>query len=214
MKSVVIGAHLQRQDVEPIAGAIPVSELFLSALPIADDRPLSDRDLLLQVAEIRARLLDRATFIAVRYGFAVRDEQEAQTRCGSMVAHWRELLEVHRHEVEMTLKAAVAARQGRTDRRDFASGADYLRALHRRAHAADVDPKFRAGIEGILVPLTTTHRWIHRDSSSVELAMLVRRRDLDSVRAAGEQLRREFSAVPFLLSGPWPLEVFGDDHQQ
>ena len=40
MKWVVIGAHLQRDDVEPIAEALPVSGLFLSTLPIADERPL------------------------------------------------------------------------------------------------------------------------------------------------------------------------------
>jgi hypothetical protein len=68
--------------------------------------------------------------------------------------------------------------------------------------------------ERTLLPLATEHRWIHRDQSSVELAMLVRRSDLDKVREAGERLRADFSAVPFLLSGPWPLEVFADDHQQ
>ncbi|HEX9493201.1 MAG TPA: hypothetical protein VGA33_08050, partial [Thermoanaerobaculia bacterium] len=62
MKSVVIGAHLRREDVEPIAEALPVGELFLSAVSIADDRPLGDRDLLIEVAGIRGRLLDRATF--------------------------------------------------------------------------------------------------------------------------------------------------------
>jgi hypothetical protein len=44
--------------------------------------------------------------------------------------------------------------------------------------------------------------------------MLVRRPDLENMRIAGETLRKEFAAVPFLLSGPWPLEVFADDHQQ
>ena len=71
----------------------------------------------------------------------------------------------------------------------------------------------RAGVERTLIPLATHHRWL-RDSASVELAMLVRRSDLDAVRAAGEALRRDFAKVPFLLSGPWPLEVFTDDHQQ
>ncbi|HEX9501045.1 MAG TPA: GvpL/GvpF family gas vesicle protein, partial [Thermoanaerobaculia bacterium] len=102
----------------------------------------------------------------------------------------------------------------RPDRHDFSSGAGYIRALQASAHTANVDPNFRDGVERALLPLTTQHRWLHRDRSSMELAMLVRRRDLEKIGAAGESLRKEFAAVPFLLSGPWPLEVFADDHQQ
>ncbi len=213
-KSVIIGVHLYRDDIDPIAEAIPIANLFLSAVSVADDRPLGDRDLLLQVADRRARLLERATFIAIRYGFAVRDEREAALKCGPRVERWRELLIAHRDEFEMTLKAAAASPSGRPDRREFATGADYLRALHETLHAVDIDPRFRAGVEHALIPLAKSHRWIHRDRSSVELAMLVRRRDLDVLREAGEQLRREFKDVPFLLSGPWPLEVFADDDHQ
>lgn len=214
MKSVVIGAHLYREDVEPIATAIAVGDLFISALDVADDRPLGDRDLLLQVADLRGKLLDRATFVAIRYGFAVRNAQEVAAKVAAFAPRWRGLLIAHREEVEMTLKAAAAVARTRPDRRDFASGAAYMRALHETAQAVDVDPQFRDGVERTLVPLATQHRWIHRDNSSVELAMLVHRRDLDAVRAAGEQLRSDFATVPFLVSGPWPLEVFADDHQQ
>ena len=214
MKWVVIGAHLQREDVEPIANVMPVADMFLSALPIDDDRPLGDRDLLMQVADVRAKLLERATFVAIRYGFAVRDAAEATSKCGGLTTRWRALLSAHRDEVEMTLKIAAEAPAARPDRHDFSSGADYLRALHESAKTVDVDPNFRDGVERALLPLTTQHRWIHRDRSSMELAMLVRRRDLENIRAAGEKLRQQFAAVPFLLSGPWPLEVFSDDHQQ
>ena len=214
MKWVVIGAHLQREDVEPVANVIPIGDLFLSALPIEDDRPLGDRDLLMQVADVRAKLLDRATFVAIRYGFAVRDAAEATSKCGGLTTRWRALLDAHRDEVEMTLKIATAAPATRPDRHDFGSGAEYLRALHASAHTADVDPNFRDGVERALVPLTTQHRWMHRDRSSMELAMLVPRRDLEKISDAGEKLRKEFAAIPFLLSGPWPLEVFADDHQQ
>ncbi len=214
MKSIVIGAHLQRDDVEPIAEALKISDLFVSAVGVDDDRPLGDRDLLLEVAAIRARLLDRATFIAIRYGFTVRNEPELAAKCAGLTAGWREVLVAHRDEVEMTLKAAAAAPAARPDRRDFASGATYLHALHESARAAYLDPQFRGGVERSLIPIATQHRWIHRDTSSVELAMLVRRRDLDAVLSAGENLRRDFPNVPFLLSGPWPLEVFANDHQQ
>jgi gas vesicle protein GvpL/GvpF len=66
----------------------------------------------------------------------------------------------------------------------------------------------------MLLPLSTQHRWLHRDNSSVELAMLIRRSDAERFRDAGEKLRSGFSGVPFLLSGPWPLEVFADDDHQ
>ena len=213
MKSIVIGIHLQRDDVQPIAEAMPVDDLFASVFPVDDDRPLGDRDLLVEVAGIRSRLLDAATFIAVRYGFAVHDAKELAAKCGGMTRRWREQLVAHRDEVEMTLKAAAAAPPPRPNRHDFESGAAYLRALHEATNAVTIDGAFRQGLERTLIPLATQHRWL-RDSSSVELAMLVRRRDLESVRKAGESLRYAHPAMPFLLSGPWPLEVFADDHQQ
>ena len=215
MKSVVIGIHLNQQDVEPVAVSMKVSDVFASVVGVADDRPLGDRDLLLEIAAIRGRLLDKATFVAVRYGFTVRDENELAIKCSGLTARWRELLVAHRDEVEMTLKAAAAAAPpARPDRHDFPSGAAYLRALHDATQTIQVDPEFRVGIERTLVPIATQHRWIHRDTHSVELAMLVGRRNLDAIRDAGEKLRRDFANAPFLLSGPWPLEVFANDHHE
>jgi len=213
MKSIVIGIHLKQTDVEPVADSMKVDDLFASVFSVDDDRPLGDRELLLEIAAIRARLLDTATFIAIRYGLAVRDENELAMKCAGQTKRWREILGAHRDEVEMTLKAAATAATPRPDRRDFKSGAAYLRALHEAANAVDIDSDFRRGVERTLLPITTRHRWL-RDSASVELAMLVRRGDLESVRAAGESLRRDHATMPFLLSGPWPLEVFADDHQQ
>jgi hypothetical protein len=76
--------------------------------------------------------------------------------------------------------------------------------------AANVDPRFRAAADALLVPLAE-HRWMHRDEKSVELALLVPRANVDAICARGEELRE--TSVPFLLSGPWPLEVFADDHE-
>jgi len=213
MKSIVIGIHLYEEDVRPVADAIRAGDLWASVFPVDDDRPLGDRNLLLEVAAIRGRLLDRATFVAIRYGFAVRDASELASKTTAMSAHWRELLIAHRDEVEMTLKVPAVAPPPRPNRRDFASGAAYLRALHESSNAVDIDAAFRADVERTLVPLAARHRWI-RDASSVELAMLVRRSDVAKVNAAGEALRRDHAKTPFLLSGPWPLEVFTDDHQQ
>lgn len=209
MKRVAIGVHLRSEDVEPIASAVAVGALFFSAIEVADDQALGDRDLLLRVASLRARLLERATFIAVRYGYTFATEVEPRR-----LAEWRRLLEANRENVEMTLKVAAQSPQTRPDRREFSSGADYLRALHEATRAADADPHFREEVERLLAPHAVRHRWIHRDEKSVELAALVARSNVDAVRAAGEELRRTCPDVPFLLSGPWPLEVFADvDHE-
>lgn len=212
MKSVIIGAHLLRDDVEPVAAALPVSGLFLSALEVADDQPLGDRELLLRVAEVRGKLLDVATFVAIRYGFAVSSASEASAKVAPHLDRWKHLLTEHRDHVEMTLKVAAASPRPRPDRKDFTSGADYLRALHASAQAANVDPAFRQATERALTPLAVRHRWMHRDEKSVELAMLIERANIEAVKSAGETLRE--TSVPFLLSGPWPLEVFTDDDHE
>lgn len=209
MKSVIIGAHLMRDDVEPLAFALPVSDLFLSALEVADDQPVGDRELLLRVADVRAKLLDVATFVAIRYGFTAASAAEASAKTAAHHDRWKKLLTANRENVEMTLKVAAHSTTPRPDRHDFTSGADYLRALHASMTAANVDPDFRAAADRLLVPLAVQHRWMHRDEKSVELALLVPRASVDKVHARGEELRG--TSVPFLLSGPWPLEVFADE---
>ena len=212
MRSVAIGAHLLRDDVEPIAEAFPVGELFLSAVSVADDQPLGDRDLLVRVAGVRAKLLEVATFIALRYGFAFSSAEDALAKTRDRLDLWKRLLSEHRDHVEITLKVGASSSQPRPDRHAFTSGADYLRALHAVTQGATVDDAFRDAAERLIVPLTVAHRWIHRDEKSAELAALVERARLEEVRAAGEELRS--TNVPFLLSGPWPLEVFADADRQ
>lgn len=214
MKFVVIGAHLLRIDVEPVATALPVGQLFLSALEVPDEQSLGDRDLLLRVAGVRGRLLETATFVAIRYGFSVGSAAEAESRIAKHLARWLELLIEHRERVEMTLKVAAETSVARPDRRAFASGADYLRALHAATHAVKVDDAFRKGADELFAPHAVLSRWITRDERSMELAMLVQRSSVDAVLAAGEALRRAHHDVPFLLSGPWPLEVFADDDHE
>lgn len=214
MKNVIVGVHLRREDIEPLAGALPAGDLFLSAMEVDDDRPLGDRDLLLSVARVRAALLERATFIAVRYGFAAATAHEAAAKVAAQLPRWRETLERNSGCVEMTLKVVASDAQPRPDRRDFSSGAAYLQALHQAVRAAAVDPAFRERAGRLLGSHAVRSVWIPRDERSAELALLVPRQSLEGVRAAGETLRAESPDVPFLLSGPWPLEVFADaDHQ-
>ena len=214
MKSIVIGAHLLRDDIEPIAEAIAAGDLFLSAVSVADDQPLGDRELLVRVAGVRSRLLETATFIAVRYGFTVSAPEEALAKSAAYLAGWKRVLTSNRDNVEMTLKVAAASPQQRPDRRQFASGAEYLRALYAVTQEASVDGAFRDAAERLLGGCSVRYKWQHRDERSVEMCALVPRARLDDVRTAGETLRRECANVPFLLSGPWPLETFVDDDHE
>jgi len=213
MKHVVIGAHLERGDVEPLADAIPVADLWLSGMPIDDAQPLGDRELLLRVARTRAALLDRATFIAIRYGFTAYGEGDAAAKCVAHIDRWRRVLREYRGMVEMTLKVAAETPRTRPDRHDFESGAAYIRALHDATRAAEVAPEFRTAVDESLAPLAVKHRWSARDTASLEFAALVRLQSVAAVNDAGAALKRNFPFVPFLLSGPWPLEVFADDHE-
>ena len=210
MKSIAIGVHLWREDIEPLADAVPVSGLYLSAVAVADDQSLSDRDLLVRVTTTRAALLDRATFVAIRYGFSFRTAAEAEAKCAPHVERWKVLLEEHRNRVEFTLKVAAPG-SARPDRHDFKSGADYIRALHDARDATSVPASFKGKVESAIVPLAVRHRWIKRDTTSVELAGLIDRDSLPRLVEAGETLKKAAPDVPFLLSAPWPLEVFAEE---
>jgi hypothetical protein len=210
MRHLIVGAHLRREDIEPEAEALATGPLFLSGVAIADDQPLGDRDLLIRVAEVRGRLLDKATFIAVRYGFAAWSAAEANSKVGPQLRHWQALLETHRGQVELTLKAAASQAKQRPDRHAYSSGADYLRAL-RASRAVDVDAGFRKAVEDALTGVAT--RWMSRDNTSLEFVTLVERDAVETMFEAGRSLKERFPHVPFLLSGPWPLEVFADADQ-
>ena len=86
MKQIAIGAHLLRDDVDSNADAIPIGDLFLSAVEVADDQPLGDRELLIRIAGVRGRLLDVATFVAIRYGFTLTSAAEAESKCAAHFA--------------------------------------------------------------------------------------------------------------------------------
>jgi hypothetical protein len=213
MKLVVIGAHRERSDIEPLAEALPAGDLWLSGVPVDDDQPLGDRELLLRVAAVRAALLDRATFIAIRYGFAAHGAADALAKCAAHLPRWERVLRDCDNMVEMTLKVAAASPRPRPHRADYDSGAAYLRALHDATRAADVAPEFRAAVENAIAPLAAKHRWSSRDNASLEFAVLVRRDSVSAINDEGTRLKASFPHVPFLLSGPWPLEVFADDHE-
>lgn len=197
MKSLVVGIHLHREDIH--VDAVAAADLWLSVVPLADDRPIADRDLVLHIAKVRGELLDRATFIAVRYGTVVPP-------LPAIRPEWRNLLVANRANVEMTMKVASASPKPRPRREDFANGAAYLHALH-DSNAA-VDDAFRNAAERAFDAIES--RWNARDNASLEMAALIPRARIEEIFTAGAQLKRDFPRIPFLLSGPWPLEVFGE----
>lgn len=214
MKHIAIGAHLLREDVEPLADAVAIGELFLSALSVPEDQALGDRDLLVRVAGIRARLLEQATFVAVRYGFAFRSNAEALAKCAEHLDEWSKALRENRGRVEFTLKVAATSPSSRPDHHSFDKGADYLRALHTAKNAVSVDSQFRRDVENRLGKLCHQWKWITRDDASLELCGLIDRDKLSELSTAGEGIKAAQPDVPFLLSAPWPLEVFnGADHE-
>ena len=159
---------------------MPFGELWLSGVTIADDQPLADRDLLLRVAKLRAALLERATFIAIRYGFAsvppMRCVEARNRRGGDPHAN--------RDNVEMTLKVAAASPKRAPDRRDqFTTGAGYLRALHESRSAWTIDRRFPRSRGGRDAGAASIAGFI-ATRSRLELAVLVAPRRA-STRSAG-----------------------------
>jgi hypothetical protein len=210
VRLIAIGIHLELPDIvnSGEATAIAVGDVFVSALAVPHEQPLSDRELLLRVAAIRRRLLASATFIAVRYGAAFSSAAELRNRFIGRTEEATAILRARRDCVEMTMKIPVGGAAAGPDRGDFSNGADYLRALHAHRNAAHLDPQFRSRVDERLGPLAVELRWRPRDAASVELVALIPRDAVDRFRGAAETLRETKQA--FLLSGPWPLEVFGE----
>jgi hypothetical protein len=209
MKSIAIGVHLRRDHIEPIAEALPVGDVFLSSLAVHEDQPMSDRELLIRVAGVRAQLVERGTFIAIRYGFSFRTPAEAAAKCAGKLEQWKSTLTEHDGRVELTLRVAASG-PTRPQRSDFSDGAEYLRALHAATRGTAVTGEFRSAVDDLIVPLCVAHRWMPRDEKSMELAGLIERARLAMVDDAGRALKERCPSVPFLLSAPWPLEVFAD----
>ena len=210
VKLIAIGIHGELSDIPHggEASAVAVGSVFVSVLAVSHEQALGDRELLLRVAGIRRELLESGTFIAVRYGAAFSSAGELLNRFIGRAANAAEILRTRRGCVEMTMKIPVGGATAPPDRRQFSNGADYLRALHTHRNAAELDPQFRTRVEERLAPLAEELRWRPRDAASVELVALILRAQVDRFRGAAETLRDSKQA--FLLSGPWPLEVFGE----
>lgn len=210
---MLIGAHLDRTHVEPVSSVTPIDlgELVLSAATIHRDRGSSDPALLRSALESRDRLLDLATFIAIRWGSIVDSDEVAREKCASRIERWRTRLEKTQGMVEMTFKIGGKGKPVRPDFRSASSGRDYLQKLHDMRRGVEIDTNLLDRAEALFRPVAVELRQLRREDGGAEIALLVPRERLRSVAEAGRQLQEERPESPFLLSGPWPLEVFADE---
>lgn len=207
-----IGAHLQRDDIGGVEGVstFEIGPLFLSATAFDAPEGLASRAVVMHVAELRRALTDRETFVAIRYGLSITTPLEALAKCGAHLPVWDRVLREYRGSCEMTVKVATGKKIPRPDRNDFKSGKDYLSALRAAREERSAPAEVRDAFEETFSSLVSRMRWVERDDGATELALLVRRDGTDVVRGAAELLKSRLPNVPFLLSGPWPLEIFAD----
>lgn len=212
MRFALIGAHLREEDLEGVAGIepFPVEGVVLSSIAYDPAGGLADRQVIATAAGVRSALLAKETFVAIRYGTSVTGPDDALTKCRQFAGAWKDLLEKYRGTVEMTLKIAGSAAPFRPDRHQFSSGRAYLEELHRSRSSCSIDEGFRVAVESELGGQAVRWRWVRRDDAGLELAFLTHRESTAKAREAGLRLKETYPGVPFLLSGPWPLEVFAD----
>ncbi|MGH9456287.1 MAG: GvpL/GvpF family gas vesicle protein [Thermoanaerobaculia bacterium] len=209
---MLIGAHL-RPDDALVEGAdrMDAAGLTLSAIAIGERDNLAAREVVARAAAVRQELARREIFVAIRYGATARDAAEAERKVAPHLARWKALLERWRGHAELTLRIGGGPRTPRPDRTAFTFGAEYLRALR---HSREVAPEVAAFAEksaARLRELAADLRTIRREDGSIEIALLVPRDRIDDAKGVAQSLKEAPGSVPFLLSGPWPLEVFADE---
>jgi hypothetical protein len=209
---VLLGAHLRAEDaaVEGVR-VVPAGDLFLSTLEIPSSQSVAAHELVTRAASVRQELALRETFVAIRYGATATTPQEAAAKCAPHLGRWHRLLDELRGMAELTIRAGGSANRIRPDRSAFASGADYLRALRASKTASPVDPAFLEDARARFADVAGRIVAVERHDGGAELAMLVPRERIDEARRIALDLRDHWSHIPFLLSGPWPLEVFADE---
>lgn len=209
---VLLGAHLRNEDAA-LEGVrvVPAGTLFLSTIEIPSTQGVAAHEVVTRAASVRQELAQCETFVAIRYGATASSPEEAAAKCAPHLDAWKRLLEQHRGMAELTLRAGGGAKAARPDRTAFANGADYLRALRAAKSGSPVEPAFLDDARERFSGCATRIVPVERHDGGAELAMLVARERIDSARRIALDLRESWPHIPFLLSGPWPLEVFADE---
>ena len=209
----LIGAHLRSEDtaVVPAVQTIHVEGLFVSAYSFDARAGIADSSLIAEVTKARGALIQQEIFVAIRYGVSVSDPNETADKIRPHLERWTGLLTDYRGYVEMTLKIASQENAARPDRHQFQSGADYLRELHRTRSAKSLEPEVSEMLEKNLFPIALQTRWVDRQDAGIELAFLMHRSELEALGEIAQRIKSRFPKLPFMLSGPWPLEIFAND---
>jgi hypothetical protein len=207
---LLVGAHLPDHGSYDGIVFFDLDDVSISGVAYDPDFGTADRTVIERVARLRQTMTAAETFIAFRYGTTAGGLAEVSEKCGARTRGWRQLLEASRGLVEYTLKAAPESKVERPLRSEVKDGREYMQRLQ-ASRATRIDEAFRRAVDERLGSLALKSRWNRRADGGHELAALARREAHDSIAAAGERLKSDFPNVAFLLSGPWPLEVFVDE---
>lgn len=205
---LLVGAHLLAEDISG-ARAIDAGGVFVSAVDLPADRSAAEPEIVRSVAAVRHELTRRETFIAFRYGARGSSESEVREKCAPHAARWRAVLEQWRGHVELTVKIAPPVRIDRPRIAEVSGGADYMKKLA-AARNQPLEDEARQVTEAAFAAIASNARWLPRSDGGWEYAVLTPRESLERLAEISEQLRASL-ARPFLLSGPWPLEVFSSE---
>lgn len=206
---LLVGAHRKEHGRFDGICFFPLERIDVSAVAFDPNVGPADPKVLERVAALRRVMTLQETFIAFRYGATASTIDEVRAKCSAHETSWAATLDRFAGMAEFTLKTATGAAPERPSRSDVSSGREYLERLHASRSVALPDD-FRSAVEEILTPLAEQSSWNHRADGGHEFSFLVRRESMDRVRESGESLKQRFPHTPFLLSGPWPLEVFAD----
>lgn len=206
-----LGVHRSADEI--CAGGVSrigVGPVVVSALEIGEGENAATTSVLTRALELRTDLLQGGSYIAIRYGVVLDSEADVVRICEPKASAWAETLEKTRGLVELTLKVAPEQRTERPNRKSVSGGSEYLMKL-KQMQGSSLPPERRREIEAILNEGANRSVWRDREGGGTELVMLVPSEKVAEFRERGRRLAELDHRLPFILSGPWPIEVFADE---
>lgn len=206
-----LGVHRSADEIsaEGIA-RIDVGPVVVSALEIGEGENAATSSVLTRALELRTALLRGGSYIAIRYGVVLDSESEVIRVCEPKASAWAKTLDKTRGLVELTLKIAPDQKPERPDRKSVSGGSEYLMKL-KLMQRSTLSKERKEEIEAILAEGANRTVWRDREGGGTELVMLVPTERVAEFRERGQRLAQSERRLPFILSGPWPIEVFADE---
>lgn len=206
-----LGVHRSADEIvaEGIS-RIDVGPVVVSALEIGEGENAATTSVLTRALELRTALLRGGSYIAIRYGVVLDSAAEVVRVCEPKASAWAKTLEETRGLVELTLKIAPDQKPERPDRKTVSGGSEYLKKL-RQMQGSSLSSERKGEIEALLAEGATRTVWRDREGGGTELVMLVPAERVTEFRERGRGLAQSDRRLPFILSGPWPIEVFADE---